>query len=65
MIKYVLKKTASWILVIFLATNIAYLLAATFLDPRANYLERRPPLSPEEISANLAPKNLDPDTPLF
>ena len=33
MVKYVIKKTASWLLVIFLATNIAYLLAAVFLDP--------------------------------
>lgn len=65
MIKYILKKTASWILVIFLATNIAYLLASVFLNPRSNYEGRRPPLSQEEIDRILTPLNLNPDTPLL
>lgn len=65
MIKYILKKAASWTLVVFLATNIAYLLASVFLDPRSNYVARRPPLTPEQISQNLEPKNLDPNTPLL
>ncbi len=43
---------------IFLATNLAYLLAASFLDPRSNYTGRRPPLSPEEINSLLEPYNL-------
>lgn len=65
MFKYILKKTASWLLVIFLATNIAYFLAATFLDPRSNYIGRNPPLRPEEISNILQPLGLDPETPLL
>ena len=65
MVKYVIKKTASWLLVIFLATNIAYLLAAVFLDPRSNYRGRRPALSEEQISQILEPHNLNPDTPLL
>ena len=47
-----------------MATNLAYLLAASFLDPRSNYTGRRPPLSPEEINSLLEPYNLSPDTPL-
>jgi len=65
MVKYVIRKTASWLLVIFLATNIAYLLAAVFLDPRSNYRGRRPALSEEQISQILEPHNLNPDTPLL
>ena len=53
------------LLVIFLATNIAYFLAATFLDPRSNYIGRNPPLRPEEISNILQPLGLDPETPLL
>ncbi len=62
--KYLIKKTLGWLLMIFLATNLAYLLAASFLDPRSNYTGRRPPLSPEEINSLLEPYNLSPDTPL-
>ena len=64
MTKYLIKKTLGWLLMIFLATNLAYLLAASFLDPRSNYTGRRPPLSPEEINSLLEPYNLFPDTPL-
>ena len=65
MTKYLIKKTLGWLLMIFLATNLAYLLAASFLDPRSNYTGRRPPLSPEEINSLLEPYNLSPDTPLI
>lgn len=65
MIKYLVKKTLSWVLVIFLATNIAYLLAAIFLNPRSNYVGRRPPLSDEQVSRILHPLNLDDTQPLL
>ncbi|AKK04777.1 ABC-type dipeptide/oligopeptide/nickel transport system, permease component [Corynebacterium mustelae] len=65
MFKYLLKKTLSWMLIVFLATNLTFFLAASFLDPRANYIGRRPPLSPDQITKLLAPYNLSPDTPLL
>lgn len=65
MLKYVVKKAATWLLVAFLATNIAYFLAATFLDPRSNYRERNPAPTEEEIYRLLEPRNLHPDTPLL
>ena len=65
MTKYLIKKTLGWLLMIFLATYLAYLLAANFLDPRSNYIGRRPPLSAEEINNLLEPYNLSPDTPLI
>jgi len=65
MTKYLIKKILGWLLMIFLATNLAYFLAASFLDPRSNYTERRPPLSDEEINNLLEPYNLSPETPLL
>lgn len=64
MVRYLLRKVASWIVLVFLATNITYLLASWFLDPRANYLGRRPPLKPEQITSILRPLNLDPEVPI-
>jgi hypothetical protein len=39
---------------IVVATNLTYFLANWFLDPRANYLQLRPPRSPEQIVRALA-----------
>ncbi|QUQ68275.1 ABC transporter permease [Kutzneria sp. CA-103260] len=50
---------------IVMATNLTYVLASLLLDPRANYLQQRPPRSPQEIARALAPYNLDPNTPLL
>lgn len=65
MTKYLFKKTVGWLLVVFLATNVSYFAAATFLDPRSNYAGQNPPLTPEQISGVLTPLNLDPSTPLL
>lgn len=64
MIKHLVKKVVSWVFIVFLATNIAYLMAATFLNPRSNYVGRRPPLSDEQVSRILQPLNLDDSQPL-
>lgn len=64
MARYLFRKIISWLVVIFSATNLAYLMAATFLDPRSNYVGRRPPLSAEQIADILTPFNLNPDIPL-
>jgi peptide/nickel transport system permease protein len=50
---------------IVVATNLTYFLANLFLDPRANYLQLRPPRTPEEIDRSLAQYNLSPATPLL
>lgn len=65
MIKYVLRKAAGWVVMIVVATNLTYLLASAYLDPRANYLERRPPLPKESIDQMLTPLNLNYDVPLL
>ena len=65
MLRYLLKKTLGWLLMIVVATNLTYFLANLFLDPRANYLQLRPPRTPEEIDRSLAQYNLSPATPLL
>ena len=50
---------------IVVATNLTYFLANLFLDPRANYLQLRPPRTEEQITRSLAQYNLDPTTPLL
>jgi peptide/nickel transport system permease protein len=50
---------------IVVATNLTYFLADFLLDPRANYLQLRPPRTPEQISSALAQYNLSRDTPLL
>ncbi|MGQ0479957.1 MAG: ABC transporter permease [Pseudonocardia sp.] len=65
MLRYLVRKSVGWLLMIVAATNLTYFLANAFLDPRANYLQLRPPRSPEQISRSLAQYNLSPDTPLL
>lgn len=65
MIKYILKKGGSWLVMIFLATNITYFLANFFLDPRSNYAGRRPPIPEEQIDLSLDARNLNDKTPIL
>jgi peptide/nickel transport system permease protein len=64
MLPYLVRRTAGWLAMIVVATNLTFLLASVFLDPRANYLELRPPRSPEQIDRALARFDLAPSTPL-
>lgn len=63
--RYLVKKVISWGIMIFVATNVTYFLANFFLDPRAKFTGRRPPLSEEQIRNMLAPNNLDPNVPIL
>lgn len=65
LLRYILKSVATWLGVIVIATNLAWFLAATFLDPRSNYVGRRPPMTPEQIDDILTPLNLSPSQPLL
>ena len=64
MIKYVLRRIAGWILMIFLATNLTYFLASTFLQPRSNYLGRQPPVPEATVDALLDRYNLNDKVPI-
>ncbi|GAA1726678.1 ABC transporter permease [Isoptericola hypogeus] len=65
MIKYLARRMLTWVLMIFLATNLTYLLASAFLNPRANYLARNPRPPEASINATLDLYNLNDQTPLF
>ncbi|MCG7205486.1 ABC transporter permease [Streptomyces arenae] len=58
------RKAAGWLAMIVVATNVTYLLAAWFLDPRSNYRGLRPVRTEDQIDRALAPYNLDPRVPL-
>jgi peptide/nickel transport system permease protein len=65
LIKYLLRRSLGWLLMIVVATNLTYFLAWGFLDPKNNFVGRRPPLSPEQIDQQLIPKNLSDTVPLI
>ena len=65
MLRYVLRRGAGWLAMIVVATNLTYFLANSFLDPRANYLQLRPPRTEEEISRSLGQYNLDSHVPIL
>jgi peptide/nickel transport system permease protein len=65
LIKYLVRRTLGWLLMIVVATNVTYFLAWSFLDPRSNYVGRKPPMSPEQIENLLRPRNLDTTVPLL
>lgn len=60
-----MRRTLGWLLMIVVATNVTYFLAWSFLDPRSNYVGRKPPMSPEQIENLLRPRNLDAHVPLL
>ncbi len=59
------RRLINWLVIIVVSTNITYLLAWNFMDPRSNYIGRRPPLSPEQITDLLEPRNLSDTIPLL
>ena len=50
---------------IVVATNITFFLAWGFLNPRNNFVGRRPPLSEEQIVKLLEPRNLSDSVPIW
>lgn len=46
-------------------TNLTYFLTWLYLEPRSNYVGRRPPMSEQQIKALLGPRNLDSDVSIW
>lgn len=65
MIGYLAKRVATWVLLVFLATNVTYFLATWFLDPRSNYAIRRPPLPEHVVDEALNNYNLNDKSPIL
>lgn len=63
--KYVFLRVVNYIILLFIAVNLAYFLAATQLHPRSLYELRNPPLPAYAINASLSQYNLNDQTPLM
>lgn len=64
MLKFLLRRFANYVLLVGLATTLGYFLAASSLNPRANYELRNPRPPQEVIEAKLTELNLNDRTPL-
>lgn len=62
--KFLARRLLNYVVLIFLATSFAYLLAATNLYPRGYFEQMQPPPTPEVINSQLDTLNLNDQTPL-
>lgn len=62
--KFLARRLLNYVVLIFLATSFAYLLAATNLQPRVYFEQMQPPPPPEVVNAQLDSLNLNDQTPL-
>jgi peptide/nickel transport system permease protein len=65
MAKFLLRRLANSIVLVVIATSMAYLLAAAALHPRANFQGRNPPPPPGVVDRKLDALNLNDKTPLL
>lgn len=59
MIRYLVRRLAGWLLMIFVATNLTYFLANFYLKPRSNYVGRQPPVPEDTVDGLLNQYNLN------
>ncbi|MFK7860785.1 MAG: ABC transporter permease [Granulosicoccus sp.] len=62
---YLLKRLLNYAILLVVATNLSWILAATQLDPRSLYEVSNPPIDPVSIENNLRSRNLSDQVPLF
>jgi peptide/nickel transport system permease protein len=65
MLKFLARRFVNYVILVFIATSLAYILAAATFHPEAPLLERNPPIPKESIAATLRDINADPNTPLL
>ena len=64
MARFLLRRLAYLVLLVVVSTSVAYLLAATQLNPRSRYEGRNPPPPPEVVDAALDAVNMNDKTPV-
>jgi len=64
MLKFLLRRLANSIVLVAIATSLAYFLAAATLHPRSNFEGRNPPPPPAVVDARLNELNLNDKTPI-
>jgi peptide/nickel transport system permease protein len=62
MLRFLARRFANYLILVFLATSLAYILGSMTLDPRARYEGRNPPIPEATIHSNLQARNADPST---
>lgn len=64
MIKYIIKRIANYIVMLFVAITMTYFLASAFMDPRSNYMSRHPHPPIASINRALDNANINDQTPV-
>jgi glutathione transport system permease protein len=64
-VKFLLRRFVYLIVLVFLATTVAYILAGTQLNPRANFEGRNPPPAKAVVDAKLDSVNMNDKTPVL
>ena len=64
MISYLLKRLLNYLILLIIAINLSWLLAATQLNPRSLYEVSNPPIDPVSVENNLRSRNLSDQVPL-
>ncbi|MFI6594806.1 ABC transporter permease [Nonomuraea sp. NPDC050536] len=62
---FLARRLVNYLVLVAVAASLAYMLAASALDPRSNYAERTPKPPPEVVDATLTALNLNDKTPLL
>ncbi|MGJ6966824.1 ABC transporter permease [Streptosporangium sp. G11] len=62
---FLARRLLNYLVLIVVATSLAYMLAASALNPRSNYEGRTPPIPPAVVDARLTDLNLNDRTPLL
>lgn len=65
MLRYLSKRLLNYLVLLFLAVSLTYLLAASQLDPRALWAVQQPPADPALVEAQLRQYNLSDQVPLW
>lgn len=65
MIRYIGKRLANYVVLLYVAVSLTFLLAATQLNPRALWAVRQPPVDPAIVEAQLRQYNLSDEVPLM
>ncbi|WP_116112705.1 ABC transporter permease [Austwickia chelonae] len=65
MAKYLLRRLGNYVVMIFIATTIAYFAAVNFMRPQSRLLERTPRPTIDQVNAQLRANGLDPTLSAF
>lgn len=65
MLRYIGKRLLNYLVLLYVAVSLTYLLAATQLNPRALFALRQPPVPADIVEAQLLQYNLSDQVPLF